>query len=111
MVVVMMMTWQEFICDLCHAMVQAVSCYALVAEAQVCTQVSLCGIYGGQSGTGTGFSLSSLVFPSLLFHHSSPYSFFTWGMNNRPIVGSRSSETLSRTIDMNNNNNNIYEVL
>jgi hypothetical protein len=40
-------------------MAQAVSRRALTAEARV----NSCGIYGGQSGTGTGFSPSSSVFP------------------------------------------------
>jgi hypothetical protein len=38
---------------------QAVSRRPLTAEARV----SQCGICGGQTGTGTGFSPSSLVFP------------------------------------------------
>jgi hypothetical protein len=46
-----------------RAMAQAVSHRPLTAEARVRSRFSLCGIYGGQSGTGTGFSPSSSVFP------------------------------------------------
>jgi hypothetical protein len=44
-------------------MAQAVSRRPLTAEARVLSRVSPCGIYGGQSGTGTGFSPSTSVFP------------------------------------------------
>jgi hypothetical protein len=44
-------------------MAQAVSCQPLTMEARVHTWVNPCGICGGYSGTGTGFSPSSLVFP------------------------------------------------
>jgi hypothetical protein len=45
------------------AMVQAVSRRPPTAEARVRSRVSPCGICGGQSGTGTGLSPSSSVFP------------------------------------------------
>jgi hypothetical protein len=45
-------------------MAQALSCWPLTAETRVCALVNPCGICGGRNGTGTGFSLSSLVFPS-----------------------------------------------
>jgi hypothetical protein len=45
------------------------------AEAQVRSWVSPCGIWGGQSGTGTGFSPSTSVFP---------YQFHSTGV---PLLG------------------------
>jgi hypothetical protein len=44
-------------------MAQAVSRRPPTAEARVRSRVSACGICGGQSGTGTGFSPSSSGFP------------------------------------------------
>jgi hypothetical protein len=46
-----------------RAMAQAVSRRPLTAEARVRSRVSPCEIYGGQSGTGSGFSPSTSVFP------------------------------------------------
>jgi hypothetical protein len=46
-----------------RAMVQAVSRRPPTAEAQVRSRVSPCGICGGQSDSGTGFSPSTSVFP------------------------------------------------
>jgi hypothetical protein len=43
-------------------MAQAVSRQPLTADARVRALVNPCGICGGKSGTGTGFSQSSSVF-------------------------------------------------
>jgi hypothetical protein len=68
-------------------MAQAVSRWFLTAETRVRVRVIPCGIYGGQSDTGTGFAHSYLVFPlSVSFHH------IICGMNSRH-VGGRSSES------------------
>jgi hypothetical protein len=44
-------------------MAQAVSRRPLTTEARVRSRVSPCGICGGHSGTGTGFSPTTSVFP------------------------------------------------
>jgi hypothetical protein len=45
------------------AMAQAVNRRPLTAESRIRAGVNPCGICGGQSGAGTGFSPSSSVFP------------------------------------------------
>jgi hypothetical protein len=62
-----------------RAMAQAVSHRLLTAEARVRIPVNPCGICGGQSGSGTGFSLSSSVFSyQYIFHRRSPNSYHMW---------------------------------
>jgi len=54
------------------AIAQVVSPQPPTTEKWVQSEVSLCGLYDGQYGTGTGFSPSSLVFPlSVPFHQRS----------------------------------------
>jgi hypothetical protein len=66
-------------------MAQAVNHWPLTVEAWVHARVSPCGIFGGQSGTETGFSPSSSGF--LCNYHSTtdPHSYITCMMNNRPV--------------------------
>jgi hypothetical protein len=53
-------------------MAQAVSFRPLTAEARVRSRVSPCGIFGGQSDTGKGFSPSNLVFSCQFFSTRAP---------------------------------------
>jgi hypothetical protein len=57
-------------------MAQVVSRRPLTAEARVRARVNPRRICGGQSGTGTGFSPSSSVFPvNISLHRRSPNSY------------------------------------
>jgi hypothetical protein len=77
----------ELICEpVCNSKMgrvtaQVVSRRPLTAEARIRGWVNPCGIYGGQSCTGTGFSPSSSVFPS---YHSTValQTHIIWGMRN-----------------------------
>jgi hypothetical protein len=57
------------------AMPQVVSRRPVTAEARVQSLVSTCGICGAQSGTMTGFSPSTSVFPCHYHSTNAPYSF------------------------------------
>ena len=62
-----------------RAVVQAVGVRSITEDARIQSQVSPCGIFGGQSGTGAGFSSSTSVSPvsvilPLLLAHSFIYT-------------------------------------
>jgi hypothetical protein len=65
-----------------RAMTQVVSHRPLTTEARVRAWVNPCGICGGQSGTGTGFSPSSSVFPSIYHSIIALQTHIIWGMRN-----------------------------
>jgi hypothetical protein len=75
-----------------RAMSQPVSRRPLTAMARVRARVNPCRIYGGQSGTGTGFSPNYSVF--LCQYHSTVahQTYIIWGMKNMSATSS-SSET------------------
>jgi hypothetical protein len=82
----------------------AVSRRPLTAEARVSVRVSPGEICNWYSGTGTGFSPSS-VFPCQYNSTVTLHTHVTWRIN-KMSVGCRSSERQSRSIDTNNNNPN-----
>jgi hypothetical protein len=71
---------------------QAVSRQPVTAEARVRSRVGQCRIYGGQSGTGTGFSLGTSVFPCQFHSTGAPLKWksrknliiFITGLHNKP---------------------------
>jgi hypothetical protein len=72
-------------------MAQAVSRRPLTAEDRVRSRVSPCGICGGQSGTGKGFSPSTSVFPCQFYSTVAPLLvktkkliIFITGLYNKP---------------------------
>jgi hypothetical protein len=62
-------------------MAQVVGRRPLTAEARVRSWVNPCGICGGQSGTGTGFSPSYSVLPCQ-YHSTVALQTHIWGMRN-----------------------------
>jgi hypothetical protein len=75
-----------------RAMAQAVSRQPLTAEARLRSRVGPCGICGGQSGSGTGFSRSTSVFPCHFHSTGAPLKWksrknliiFITGLHNKP---------------------------
>jgi hypothetical protein len=63
-------------------MAQALSRRPLTAEARVLARVNPRRICGGQSGTGTGFSPSSSVFPCRYHSAIALQTHIIWGMRN-----------------------------
>jgi hypothetical protein len=68
-------------------MAQAVSHRPLTAEARARSRVSPCGICGGQSGNGTGFSPSTSVFPCQFHSTGAPLHRKTKRKTNHLITG------------------------
>jgi hypothetical protein len=65
-----------------RVMSQAVSRRPLTAEARVRAWFNPCWICGGQSGTGTGFSPSSSVFPCRYHSTVALQTHIIWGTRN-----------------------------
>jgi hypothetical protein len=57
-------------------MTQVVCCQPVITEAQFYNFVGSCRIYCGQSGTGTGFSLSPLVSLLVAFYRGSTLIYY-----------------------------------
>jgi hypothetical protein len=70
-----------------RTMAQAVSCRPLTAEVRLRARVNPCVICGGQSGTGTGFSPSSSVFPCQYHSAVALQTHIIWGMHNIKVKG------------------------
>jgi hypothetical protein len=90
-----------------RAIAQAVSRWLPTAAARVRAQVWLCGICGGQSGSGAGF-LRVLRFALPIFIppiSPQPPSSIIWGWYNRPVVAAVPSGLKSHPTNNNNNNN------
>jgi hypothetical protein len=95
-------------------MAQAVSRRPLTAEARVRSRVGPCGICGGQSGTGTGFSPSTLVFPCQFHSTGAPLKWKSRKNSSSSSQGctislqgcGASVASAAGPFNVNNNNNN-----
>jgi hypothetical protein len=65
-----------------RTMAQVVSRRPVTAEARVRARVNPCGICGGQSGTGTGFSPEFFGFPCQYHSTVALQTHIIWGMRN-----------------------------
>jgi hypothetical protein len=63
-----------------RAIAQVVSRRFYNSVARDRSQVSACGIFGGQNGTGTGFSTTRSVFPCQYHSTAAPYSLVSSGV-------------------------------
>jgi hypothetical protein len=72
--------------ELGRAMAQAVSRRPFAAEARVLALANPCGIYGGESGTGIGFSPSYSGFPCKYHSTVALQTHIIQGMNNKSVV-------------------------
>jgi hypothetical protein len=88
-------------------MALVVSRRPLTAEARIRTRVNPCGICGGHSGTGTGFSPSSSVFPCQYHSTVAVQTYIIWGMRNmltlsrHPRLGTIPTPPSGKNIDTN----------
>jgi hypothetical protein len=90
-ITVFMLLMFKFLCDFGRAMAQAVSLRPPTAEARVRFRVGPCGICGGKSGAGTGFSPSTSGFPCQFHSTGAPLKWksrktliFLVGLHNKP---------------------------
>jgi hypothetical protein len=83
-----------------HAIAQAVSRRPVTTKARIRPRISPCGISGGQSGTGSGFSPNYSVFPCQYYF---TVALHTHTHTHTPLVATVHRHSL---ISMDNNNDN-----
>jgi hypothetical protein len=78
--------WDYLPVSVARAMAQAASRLPTIAETRFRACLSPRRICGGQSCNGTGLSSSFSGFSCQYHSTLAPYSYVTWGKNNRPLV-------------------------